>query len=105
MAQSASQAITGNNTFNQGFYLINEEKDFESLPLGINICVTKDSIKIFNLNADYITVPVGTYLTFVTNGTEEMSNGLIVMLLGFSTGNFNLVKIPSSSLFIVLKSW
>lgn len=105
MAKNSSQAITGNNTFNQGFYLINEEKDFRSLPLGINICATKDSIKILNLSADYITVPVGTYLTFVIKGTEEMSNGLIVMLLGFSTGNFNLVKFPSSSSFIVLKSW
>lgn len=105
MAKNSSQAITGNNTFNQGFYLINEEKDFSSLPLGINICATKDSIKIISLSADYIIVPAGTYLTFVIKGTEEMSNGLIVMLLGFSTGNFNLVKFPSASSFVVFKSW
>lgn len=85
--------------------MINEEKDFSSLPLGINICATKNSIKIVNLSADYITVPVGTYLTFVIKGTEEMDSGLIVMLLGLSTGNFNLVKFPLASSFIVLKSW
>lgn len=53
MAKNSSQAITGNNTFNQGFYLINEEKDFRSLPLGINICATKDSIKIFKCRLYY----------------------------------------------------
>lgn len=60
MAQSASQAITGNNTYNTSGIVVNNQSELISIPFGLNIVKVNSAIGLpsitgstVGVNADY----------------------------------------------------
>lgn len=65
MAQSASQAITGNNSFQQSIY-VSSSDDLINLPVGINAVTINKSISTLE-----DTVIAGNYLVIVSSKGYE----------------------------------
>lgn len=65
MAQSASQAITGNNSFQQSIY-VSSSDDLINLPVGINAVTINKNISTLE-----DTVTAGNYLVIVSSKGYE----------------------------------
>lgn len=97
MAQSASQAITGNNSFNEGIS-INSLDELLKVSTGPNLVSVETDQSISDMSGKNHTIPRGGYLIF---SVGELVRSIIMFSL-ISTGNF---KLFGSNGFWLIESW
>lgn len=80
MAQSASQAITGNNSFDDSKIRISSEEGLSELPFGINTVIVKSNIVIQTGPSSQVVIKFGSYLVLSYHCDDDHQNKLFYYL-------------------------
>lgn len=80
MAQSARQAITGRNSFDDKRYRPSSVDDLTNLPYGINTVVLNKNIPVQTGPSTIVTISNGSYLVFCYHADDSHQNTMCLYL-------------------------
>lgn len=93
MAQNASQAITGRNSFDDNRYRPSSVDDLTNLPFGINIVVLNKNISVQTGPSTTVTISNGSYLVFCYHADDSDQILCVFILIKLEFTGFRIIKV------------